>query len=331
MTGQWDLTKRASEVPPVVESSGVRPVSAATARVIRVERGPGGVRKLSPELWTFRSKVTPVGPAQVSLNFRPGVEVVVADVNRGAGGRRDDVGGGISSVDGGDLQGRGVEVVGAFVQWLRCQVCHQTGEGVEGVVGLMRVGRVALQASGGETPREGTSAANFGHIAGVRHACWLSHQADVHLLAGLGHPVEDGAGAVGGVPFLVAGDGDQDGAVGWGVCDKIYGSSNKGRDAGFHVRRPPAVEVAVDDLAAEGIDGPVSALADGHHICVAVKAEARTVRAFAPAGEEVGGAAAVHPRGGKACLSQQAVKELECAAFLRRAVRSMGSQVMGKL
>ena len=50
-TGQWFLTNRASEVPPVVESSGHFPVSAKTAFDTISESRPGGVKKLSPEIF----------------------------------------------------------------------------------------------------------------------------------------------------------------------------------------------------------------------------------------------------------------------------------------
>ena len=41
--------KRASDVPPVVESSGVWPLTAVTASATRLLKSPGGVRKASPE------------------------------------------------------------------------------------------------------------------------------------------------------------------------------------------------------------------------------------------------------------------------------------------
>ena len=40
--------KRPSEVPPVVDSSGVTPVSSWMARLSASLRLPGGVRKVSP-------------------------------------------------------------------------------------------------------------------------------------------------------------------------------------------------------------------------------------------------------------------------------------------
>jgi len=49
-TGQSFDRKRASEVPPVVDSSGRRPCRASIASPIRVEKAPGAVRKASPEM-----------------------------------------------------------------------------------------------------------------------------------------------------------------------------------------------------------------------------------------------------------------------------------------
>jgi hypothetical protein len=48
-TGQYRAMKRASEVPPPVSSAGVTPVLAAMARDSASTKGPGRVRKLSPE------------------------------------------------------------------------------------------------------------------------------------------------------------------------------------------------------------------------------------------------------------------------------------------
>ena len=59
--------KRASEVPPVVLSSGVRPVTCLTAAATRSLNGPGGVTKASPETFTRRSKRPPT-PAQRSVS-----------------------------------------------------------------------------------------------------------------------------------------------------------------------------------------------------------------------------------------------------------------------
>ena len=46
--GQMRAMKRPSEVPPVVDSTGVRPVSSWMARLSAWLRLPGGVRKVSP-------------------------------------------------------------------------------------------------------------------------------------------------------------------------------------------------------------------------------------------------------------------------------------------
>ena len=50
ITGHTARRNRASEVPPVVEGSGSRPVSAFTARAMMSENSPGGVRNGSPEM-----------------------------------------------------------------------------------------------------------------------------------------------------------------------------------------------------------------------------------------------------------------------------------------
>ena len=60
--------KRASEVPPEVESSGVVPVSAATAPTTRSVKGPGSVRKLSPEISKRAAMPTPKAAAARSAS-----------------------------------------------------------------------------------------------------------------------------------------------------------------------------------------------------------------------------------------------------------------------
>ena len=98
--------KRASEVPPEVESSGVTPVSAATARATRSVKGPGAVRKLSPEMLEAGGDAdAELGRGAVGLLLDPvgearaGVGVVEADVDGGPRLGRDDVRGRVADVD----------------------------------------------------------------------------------------------------------------------------------------------------------------------------------------------------------------------------------------
>ena len=49
-TGQTSFRNRASLVPPLVDSSGVTPVSASIASASSAEKRPGLVRKASPEI-----------------------------------------------------------------------------------------------------------------------------------------------------------------------------------------------------------------------------------------------------------------------------------------
>src|SRR3546814_6085390 len=48
-TGHKACRKRASDVPPVVDISGITSVSAWIASATSADRSPGGVRKASPE------------------------------------------------------------------------------------------------------------------------------------------------------------------------------------------------------------------------------------------------------------------------------------------
>ena len=54
--------KRASEVPPVVDSSGVTPDTEATASAARAVKSPSGVRKASP-LMAAVSETRPSNPS----------------------------------------------------------------------------------------------------------------------------------------------------------------------------------------------------------------------------------------------------------------------------
>src|SRR3546814_8830845 len=49
-TGHKACRKRASDVPPVVDISGITSVSAWIASATSADRSPGGVRKASPEI-----------------------------------------------------------------------------------------------------------------------------------------------------------------------------------------------------------------------------------------------------------------------------------------
>ena len=63
--------KRASEVPPVVESSALRPVTAAAASETTSTKGPGSVRKASPltamRTWTLPANPSPALAASASI------------------------------------------------------------------------------------------------------------------------------------------------------------------------------------------------------------------------------------------------------------------------
>ena len=97
--------KRASEVPPPVESEGLRPVTSSTARATRSVNGPGLVRNATA---LVGSKVERRAPAAVrrrdpALDLggerfgRP--EIVEADVELEAHFARNDVEGRIADVD----------------------------------------------------------------------------------------------------------------------------------------------------------------------------------------------------------------------------------------
>ena len=108
------LDEAASEVPPPVDSAGLRPVTSSTPPAMRSVNGPGLVKKATA---LVGSKVSVAGPPRAAAIRRDlrlerfgRPKIVEADVEDEPNLGRNDVGGRIADVDAGDFEVRGLEV-----------------------------------------------------------------------------------------------------------------------------------------------------------------------------------------------------------------------------
>src|SRR5665647_74558 len=105
--------KRASEVPPEVESSGLRPVTSSIAATARSVKGPGFVTN-TLELdgsHTIRARI------QLPQGLL-GVKIVEADVEFCPRLARDHVAGLVADIDRGEFQVGGLELGAAVIERL---------------------------------------------------------------------------------------------------------------------------------------------------------------------------------------------------------------------
>jgi hypothetical protein len=209
---------------------------------------------------------------------------------------------------------------------------RQEGHGGHRVQRLVQIGGMALFAGHGEARGHRAAAADLDHVADIFDRGGLAHDADVHRLAIGLHPVEDGEGAVAARSLLVAGDGQEDRAIGGRCGDEVDGGGGKGRDARFHVGGAPSVEPAILFMGGKRRVGPGGLVAHGDDIGMAVEAEAFLRAPGPPAGEEIGGIAPVDAGAGEARGFQKGLQQDERAAFGRGdggAAEEIGGQAGG--
>ena len=167
-TGHTSLMKRASEVPPEVESSGVRPVSSRIAPASSAVSGPGEVTKASPLVLIARSWRS---STRRQLRAQPGLErcgrvaVVEADVEGRARRRRDHVARRIADVDRGDHQPGRLEMGAAGVQGLARQRVEHAQQARDRIVGPLGIGDVALHAANRQMAGHRAAPADLDHLA----------------------------------------------------------------------------------------------------------------------------------------------------------------------
>ena len=200
---------------------------------------------------------------------------------------RNDVGGRIVRVEGGEDHRRRLEELRALVQSCGGHAVHQPGQRVHRVQRLFRIGGVPLNAARGNEQIEGTAPSVLDGVAQDFRAAGLSDEAGVRHVPVLSHPLQNLAGAVNGNALLVAGDQQRHGAgrgtaVVAGPVDRRRG---EGRHLAFHVRRAPAIEHAVLDHRFEGRVQPGLGITRRHHVGVSGETQVRT--GIAMAGEQI--------------------------------------------
>ena len=178
----------------------------------------------------------------------------------------------------------------------------QLGEGgggaVDGVVGQVRVGDVALFAVHGEVAGERAAPSVFDGVAQHGHGGGFADDAVVYGFAARFEGFNHAHGAVAGVTFFVGGNQQGDAAfVVWVFGDEGFAGGNEGGDAAFHVGRAASVESAVALGGLEGGRCPLFGRARGDDVGVPGEAQQRLGRA-APQ-PEVFGVAEVHFFGGE--------------------------------
>ena len=204
----------------------------------------------------------PVGQAGL------GVQVVETDVEQGGGLGGDDVAGRVADIDAGELQAGGLEPGRAVVQFFRQQRGQSGDQAVQGIVGQMRIGDVALAAGHGDGGGQAAAAADFDHVAEHGAAGWFADQAEIGDFFCRRHPVQNLRGAVEGFAFLVACDEQGDfGAPRAGAG----GRGGEGGDGALHVAGATAVQKPFFDFAAKRVVAPFRA--GGHDVGVAGEAE----------------------------------------------------------
>ncbi len=156
---------------------------------------------------------------------------------------------------------------------------------MDGVVGAVRVGDVALGAVHGDFGVQAAAAADLDHVAEAHRAGRLADDAEVGDVPVLLHPWQDTDCAIGCHAFLVAGDEQADGAADGNGGKVVGGGSDEGGDAALHVAGAAAVEHPVMHLGGEGVVTPDGG-ADRDDVGVTGEAEMRAV-AGVDAGEQV--------------------------------------------
>ncbi len=205
--------KRASDVPPVVLSAGLRLENGLDGTGHQVAQGAGR----SQEGFAGNTHVHLITRAQ-GIEFpahpigqRPGgVEVVEADVEAGGGARRDHVGGRVADIDGRDLQAGSLEIGRALVERLLDQGRQHPHQVMVGVVGQMRVGDMALLAQRGHFEVHRATPADLGHIAQLLLVGRLADHAGVDRFPAFGQGFQHLDRAVDARTFLVASDQQAD-------------------------------------------------------------------------------------------------------------------------
>jgi hypothetical protein len=186
--------KRASEVPPLVDSSGRRPVTSSIAVATRSVKAPRGVRNATALVGSKESAARPPGSAAAAAPLDLGAqaprrpEIVEADIEGEADFAGNDVGGAIADVDGDDFEIRGVEIRRSRIERRRLQRGEDRRKRVNGIVGEMGIGDMALAAGERQPAGERAATAVLDRVAERGGACRLADEAMIETFAARERP-----------------------------------------------------------------------------------------------------------------------------------------------
>ena len=265
--------KRASEVPPLVLSSGSTPRVCLT----RGDQDLGEPAGRRQERLAGDLGLELVGaPDLVAGAAHPGDEVlgampvVEADVEARARTSRNDVARLVADIDAGDLQARGLEVLAAGIERLLGEAPEHGQKARDGIVGKVGIRDVALRAGDGQRCVEAAAAPDLGHLAEPRRVGRLADQAGIDDLAAPAHPLEHLDRTVHGRAFLIARDqqAERAGKRAAAAAKEAGRGGDKARDRPLHVGRAAPIKRLIHDLGGEGIDAPALARAHGHDVGV---------------------------------------------------------------
>ena len=279
--------KRASDVPPVVESFGRRPVFFSTALATSSVKASGLVRNASALQGSKASvNVTPHGlqPApQLRRKRLRRPEIVEADIERA-----------LAPAAGMTLNAglpTSTETISRF-EASKCAVPLSSGAAIKAVeqphelrdriVGALGIGDMALAALDDERAIERAAPADLDHVAQSVAARRLADDAMIEALAFFISPAQQLFRAIDGRAFLVAGDKETDRALVRSVPRDISaGGGGKGGDAPLHVGGAAPPDRAIGQLGRERIEPPFRRVAHRHDIGMAGKDEKGRTRADA--------------------------------------------------
>ena len=128
-----------------------------------------------------------------------------------------DIGRASTAIDIGDLEGRGGEKVISLIPLLCGQFCQCGGREMDGVLGQVGIGHMALHAAYRHSRSQRATAAVLDHIAHAGRGRGLSHHTPIDFLVARFQPFDHFHRAVFGGAFLVAGNQEGDAAIVVGV------------------------------------------------------------------------------------------------------------------
>ncbi len=278
--------KRPSDVPPVVETSGVAPRYLPHHAFESVStRRPRVVRKGRPPRIHSIAVVEPVAVehgVQARLEAFDGARRGEAEIEVDPHFARDDVERARAGVDVGHLPRGRREMLVALVPCGRREFREGRGEVVDRVLREVRIGHVPLDSLRDEAAGERAAPPVLDGVAEVLRRRGLAHDAVVDALASRLERFHHAHGAVDRGALFVGGEQECQRAGVLGVRgDELFGGDDEGRDRGLHVGRAARVQPAVHDRGDEGIGVPLVERPRRHHVGVPGEDHQRPRRAAA--------------------------------------------------